>query len=73
MEVVFVVGERDGDEGELELSGEPARGSRDSSEDLVVVVRGECQTSIDVMRGTGSDHAATFFCLDRVIVASEGI
>ena len=21
---------------------------------------------------TGSDHAATFFCLDRVIVASEG-
>ena len=25
------------------------------------------------MSGTGSDHAATFFCLDRVIVASEGI
>ena len=24
------------------------------------------------MSGTGSDHATTFFCLDRVIVASEG-
>ena len=24
------------------------------------------------MSSTGSDHAATFFCLDRVIVASEG-
>ena len=24
------------------------------------------------MSGTSSDHAATFFCLDRVIVASEG-
>ena len=25
------------------------------------------------MSGTGSDHAATFFCLDRVIVASGGL
>ena len=41
-EVVFIVGERDGDEGELESSGEPTGGSRDSSEDLVVVVRGKC-------------------------------
>ena len=41
-EVVFVVGKGDGSEGELESSGEPARGSRDSGEDLVVVVRGEC-------------------------------
>ena len=40
-EVVFIVGERDGDEGELESSGEPTRGSRDSGEDLVVVVRCE--------------------------------
>ena len=24
------------------------------------------------MGSTGSDHATTFFCLDRVIVASEG-
>ena len=40
-EVVFVVGESDGGEGELESSGEPTRGSRDSSEDFVVVVRGE--------------------------------
>ena len=41
-EIVFVVGEGDGSEGELESSGEPARGSRDSGEDLVVVVGGEC-------------------------------
>ena len=27
---------------------------------------------MDVIGSTGSDHAATFFCLDRVIVASEG-
>ena len=24
------------------------------------------------MGSTGSDHATTFFCLDRVIIASEG-
>ena len=28
--------------------------------------------SVDVMGSTGSDHAATFSCLDRVIIASEG-
>ena len=71
--MVFIVGKGDGDEGELEPSGEPARGSRDSSEDFVIVVRGEYQVSVDVMSSTGSDHATTFFCLDRVIVASEGI
>ena len=27
---------------------------------------------MDVIGSTGSDHAATFSCLDRVIVASEG-
>ena len=27
---------------------------------------------MDVRGGTSSDHAATFFCLDRVIVASGG-
>ena len=27
---------------------------------------------MDVIGSTGSDHAATFLCLDRVIVASEG-
>ena len=41
-EVVFVIGEGDRDEGELESFGEPTRGSRDSSEDFVIVVRGEC-------------------------------
>ena len=40
-EVVFVVGKGDGGEGELELSGEPTRGSRDSSENFVVVVSSE--------------------------------
>ena len=57
----------------MESLGEPTRGSRDSSEDLVVVVRGKQKVSVDVMSSTGSDHAATFFCLDRVIVASEGV
>ena len=28
---------------------------------------------MDVIGSTGSDHAATFFCLDRVIVASGGL
>ena len=41
-EVVFVIGKGEGSEGELESFGEPTRGSRDSSEDLVVVVGGEC-------------------------------
>ena len=27
---------------------------------------------MDVIGSTGSDHAATFFCLDRVIVAGRG-
>ena len=40
-EVVLVVWEGDRGEGELESFGEPMRGSRDSSEDFVVVVRGE--------------------------------
>ena len=41
-EVVFVVGKGDRGEGELETLGEPTRGSRDSCEDFVVVVRGKC-------------------------------
>ena len=41
-EVVFVVGEGDRNEGELESLGEPTRGSRDSCEDFVVVVSGKC-------------------------------
>ena len=56
----------------MESSGEPTRGSRDSSEDFVVVVSSEGQVSFDIMGSTGSDHATTFFCLDRVIVASGG-
>ena len=41
-EVVFIVGKGNRGEGKLESFGEPTRGSRDSSEDFVVVVRGEC-------------------------------
>ena len=41
LEVVVIVGKGDGDEGKLELLGEPMRGSRDSCEDLVIVGRGE--------------------------------
>ena len=39
LEVVFVVGEGNRGEGESESLGEPMRGSRDSCEDFVVVVR----------------------------------
>ena len=39
--VVFMVREGDRGEGELESLGEPTRGSRDSCEDFVVVVRGQ--------------------------------
>ena len=46
------------------------RGSRDSGKDFVIVVSSKYQISVDVMGGASSDHAATFFCLDRVIVAS---
>ena len=61
-----------GDKGELELLGKPMRGSRDSSEDFIIVGGGEGEVSIDVMGSTSGDHAATFSCLDRVIVASRG-
>ena len=40
-EVVFIVGKGDRGEGELESFGKPTGGSRDSGEDLVVVVRCE--------------------------------
>ena len=39
--VVVVIGEWDRDEGELESLREPARGSRISGEDFVIVGRGE--------------------------------
>ena len=70
---MFIVGKGDRDEGELESFGEPMRGSRDSCEDFVVVVSSKCQVSVDMMGSASSDHAATLFCLDRVIVASGGI
>ena len=48
------------------------RGSGDSSEDFVIVGRGKVKISFDIMGGASSDHTATSFCLDRVIVASGG-
>ena len=56
----------------MELLYEPVRGSRDSGEDFIIVGSSEGEVSVDMMGSTGSDHAATFFCLDRVIFASEG-
>ena len=41
-EVVVVVGKGNGNKGELKSLGEPMRGSRDSSEDFVIVGRGKC-------------------------------
>ena len=49
------------------------RWSRDSSKDFIVVGRGEGEVSVNMMSGTSGDHAATFFCLDRVIIANGGL
>ena len=54
----------------MESLDEPPRGSRDSGEDFIIVVRGEGKVSIDVMGSASSNHTATFCCLDRVIIAS---
>ena len=54
-------------EGEVNVSGQPMWWSRDSGKDFVVVGGSKTKISIDVMGGRGSNHAATFFCLDRVI------
>ena len=67
---MVIVRKGNGDKGKLESLGEPMRGPRDSSEDFIVVGGGEGEVSIDVMGSTSGDHAATFFCLDRVIIAS---
>ena len=67
---MVIVRKGNGDKGELESLGKPTRGSRDSSKDFIVVGGGEREVSVDVMGSASSDHAATFFCLDRVIVAS---
>ena len=72
MEVVVIIRKGYGDEGELESLGKPTRGSRDSSEDFIVVGRGERKVPFDIMGSASGDHAATFFCLDRVIVAGGG-
>ena len=72
LEVVVIIRKGNGNEGKLESLGEPTRGSRDSSKDFIVVGRSETEISFHVMSSTGGDHAATFFCLDRVIVASGG-
>ena len=71
-EIVVVVGKRDRDKGELESLAEPTRGSRDPSEDFVIVGRGEVKISFDIMGSASSDHTATFFYLDRVIITSGG-
>ena len=41
-EAVVIIRKGNGGESELESLGEPTRGSRDSCEDFVVVVSGEC-------------------------------
>ena len=71
VEVVVIVWKGNGDEGKLESLGEPVRGSRNLSEDFIIVGGGKREVSFDVMSSTGSDHAATFFCLDRVIIANR--
>ena len=69
-EVVVTVGKGNRDEGKLESLGEPMKGSRNSSEDFIIVGRSKIKIYFDIMGSASSDHTATFFCLDRVIVAS---
>ena len=68
--VVVIIRKGYREEGNLESLGEPTRGSRDFGEDFIIVGEGKVKISFDVMGGTGSNHAATFSWLDRVIVAS---
>ena len=68
MEIVVIVRKGNGDKGELESLGEPMRGSRGSSEDFIVVGGCKGEVSFGVVSSASSDHSATFFCLDRVVV-----
>ena len=67
-EVVVIIRKGNGDKGKLESLGEPTRGSRDSSEDFIVVGRDKSEVSIDIVGSASNDHSATFSCLDRVIM-----
>ena len=70
-EVVVIIRKGNRDKGELELLGEPMKGSRDSSKDFVIVFRCEGEVSFDIVGSTSSDHSATFSSLDRVMVAGR--
>ena len=65
-EEVVIVGEGNGGKGEVKVSSQPLRWSRDSSEDFVIVGGGRVKVSDGMVGIRCSNHTATFFCLDRV-------
>ena len=69
-EDVVVVGDRD--KGKVEIFDQPPRWSRDSSEDFIIVGSGEVKVFDGMVGIRCSNHAATFFCLDRVITFRSG-
>ena len=69
-EDVVVIG--GGDKGKVKISDQPPRWSRDWSEDFVVVGSSKVKVSDGTMGIRCSNHAATFFCLDRVITFRSG-
>ena len=71
-EVVRVIQEIDKSESKVDVSGQPTWWSRNPFEDFVVVGGSKTKISIDMVGGRGSNHAATFFCLDRVITFQSG-
>ena len=64
---MVVVREGDENKSEVEVSGQPPRWSRDLSEYFVVVGSSKLKVFDGAMSVRGGNHAATFFCLDRVI------
>ena len=71
-EEIVVVQEGDRSEGEVNVSGQPTWWSRNSSEDFVIVGSSKTKISVDMVGSRGSNHTATFFCLDRVITFCSG-
>ena len=69
---VVVIRKESGDEGKVKISSQPPRWSRDLSEDFVVVGSGKVKVFDGAMGIRGSNHTATFFCLDRVITFWSG-
>ena len=70
---VDVVIEGNGDKGEIEVSGQPPRWSRDACENFIIICRGKLKVFDRAMGVGSSNHTATFSCLDRVTTFELGV